>query len=377
MAGKETRWSAGTLKSRGWTDGLMDLLLPKPQYRYFNGRRARTWHPADVRKAEQTSEFRTGHIRRESAPTGNGIPGEDAIPVAAAFLSEAWLQAEQTDSREYRLAERYHSALLRQLPGAVWAERLKPGQCQSYVEHFLHLADERQVEPHSGIFKRFITAAVWMGRNTDAPKMETLKENYASMLLAVAERELALFTAAQPEANGDGLLDMQKFPYAELLNHPLSYLYSVFYIPQAIRSSLKLLVALNPKDEYPEARAMKRKFILHIGGTNTGKTYAGFQRLKKAKTGVYLAPLRLLALEAQEILLDAGVDCALTTGEEEDRRDTDTHVAATAEKLELDKEYPMYGFAKHKGYGTKDHYAAIREHGMCPAHRPSFLKKMH
>ena len=45
--------------------------------------------------------------------------------------------------------------------------------------------------------------------------------------------------------------------------------------------------------------------------------------------------------------------------------------------LELDKEYPMYGFAKHKGYGTKDHYAAIREHGISPAHRPSFLKKMH
>ena len=44
---------------------------------------------------------------------------------------------------------------------------------------------------------------------------------------------------------------------------------------------------------------------------------------------------------------------------------------------ELDREYPMYGFGKHKGYGTKDHYAAIREYGMCPAHRPSFLKKMH
>lgn len=45
--------------------------------------------------------------------------------------------------------------------------------------------------------------------------------------------------------------------------------------------------------------------------------------------------------------------------------------------MELDREYPVYGFGKHKGYGTKDHYAAIREHGMCPAHRPSFLKKMH
>ena len=43
----------------------------------------------------------------------------------------------------------------------------------------------------------------------------------------------------------------------------------------------------------------------------------------------------------------------------------------------LDKQYPEYQFAKHKGYGTKDHYAAIREHGISPAHRPSFLKKMH
>lgn len=44
---------------------------------------------------------------------------------------------------------------------------------------------------------------------------------------------------------------------------------------------------------------------------------------------------------------------------------------------ELEKEYPGYGFAKHKGYGTAAHYAAIRELGPCPAHRPSFLRKMH
>ena len=45
--------------------------------------------------------------------------------------------------------------------------------------------------------------------------------------------------------------------------------------------------------------------------------------------------------------------------------------------LELDEKFPEYLFKKHKGYGTKDHYAAIREHGMCEEHRPSFLKKMH
>lgn len=40
--------------------------------------------------------------------------------------------------------------------------------------------------------------------------------------------------------------------------------------------------------------------------------------------------------------------------------------------LEYDKEYPAYGFAKHKGYGTKVHMDALRKHGACPIHRMSF-----
>ncbi len=43
--------------------------------------------------------------------------------------------------------------------------------------------------------------------------------------------------------------------------------------------------------------------------------------------------------------------------------------------LELAKEYPQYGFEKHKGYGTKAHYAALDEYGPSPVHRLSFLKK--
>lgn len=45
--------------------------------------------------------------------------------------------------------------------------------------------------------------------------------------------------------------------------------------------------------------------------------------------------------------------------------------------MELDREYPQYAFAKHKGYGTALHYEKLAEYGMCPAHRPSFLKKLH
>ncbi len=41
--------------------------------------------------------------------------------------------------------------------------------------------------------------------------------------------------------------------------------------------------------------------------------------------------------------------------------------------IELDKEYPMYGIAKHKGYPTKDHMNAVREYGAAPIYRKSFL----
>ena len=42
--------------------------------------------------------------------------------------------------------------------------------------------------------------------------------------------------------------------------------------------------------------------------------------------------------------------------------------------IELDREYPEYGIAKHKGYPTKDHMDAVREHGPAPIYRKSFLK---
>lgn len=42
--------------------------------------------------------------------------------------------------------------------------------------------------------------------------------------------------------------------------------------------------------------------------------------------------------------------------------------------LEIDKEYPEYGFAKHKGYGTKAHIEALKKFGKCPHHRDTFIK---
>lgn len=45
--------------------------------------------------------------------------------------------------------------------------------------------------------------------------------------------------------------------------------------------------------------------------------------------------------------------------------------------MEMDAQYPQYGFAKHKGYGTAAHYEALRQYGPSPVHRRSFLKKFY
>lgn len=45
--------------------------------------------------------------------------------------------------------------------------------------------------------------------------------------------------------------------------------------------------------------------------------------------------------------------------------------------LQYDKEYPIYNFAKHKGYGTKVHIEAIKQHGICPIHRRTFVKNFY
>ena len=43
-----------------------------------------------------------------------------------------------------------------------------------------------------------------------------------------------------------------------------------------------------------------------------------------------------------------------------------------AKLIKLDREYPVYGFCRHKGYSTPEHLAALAAHGPCPAHRRSF-----
>ncbi|WP_028400232.1 DEAD/DEAH box helicase [Ectobacillus panaciterrae] len=72
-------------------------------------------------------------------------------------------------------------------------------------------------------------------------------------------------------------------------------------------------------------------YVLHIGETNTGKTHQSLKRMKEASSGLYLAPLRLLALEIYDKLNAEGVPCSLKTGEEEKTIKGANHISCTVE----------------------------------------------
>ena len=333
-------WSASALKRRGWTNELMRALLPKPRYLPSGSFTVRFWEREDVRAAERSPQFPGRPPEEEPAPRPAGGPAPAGAKRAQALLSQSWDAARRDGSVPWLLAERYHSAVLDRLPAAA-GRRLRASQATAWLGEFLALEQRCDAARLPEILKHFLRAAAWLGEQPGHTLTPQLRERYPQVLFALSRQAAEDFSAAQPEADLEALLSAKGFPAAQLLSEGLGAVWSVWYVPQAIRTSLSLLIALNPKDEYPEARAMYRRFILHLGGTNTGKTYAGFQRLMRAKTGVYLAPLRLLALEAQETMLDAGVDCSLSTGEEEDFREGDTHIAATAEKLDLKRRWDV------------------------------------
>ncbi len=88
---------------------------------------------------------------------------------------------------------------------------------------------------------------------------------------------------------------------------------------------------------FKQARALNRHHHFYLGPTNSGKTHQALIALEKARSGVYLAPLRLLAMEIRDRLVTAGVPCNLITGEERTFMEGAQHTASTIEMLNTHK----------------------------------------
>ncbi len=95
----------------------------------------------------------------------------------------------------------------------------------------------------------------------------------------------------------------------------------------------------------------------------------------------------ILSLKDVDLVLVDAVNLNLTVGIESiikgDAKSYNIAAASILAKvyrdrfmLEIDKKYPQYGFASHKGYGTKAHIEALKKYGPCPIHRKSFIKNI-
>ena len=92
----------------------------------------------------------------------------------------------------------------------------------------------------------------------------------------------------------------------------------------------------HPSHWYPAARECgPRRLFLHVGPTNSGKTHSALQALLRAHSGMYCAPLRLLAWEASDRANAAGVPCNLVTGQERTEIEGARHVACTVEMADV------------------------------------------
>ena len=91
---------------------------------------------------------------------------------------------------------------------------------------------------------------------------------------------------------------------------------------------------------FPVARALKRKVVAWLGPTNSGKTHRAMLALAAAPGGMYLGPLRLLALEQRDRLVELGTPCSLITGEE--RIETSpTHSSRTVEMADFSRQFSV------------------------------------
>ncbi len=135
----------------------------------------------------------------------------------------------------------------------------------------------------------------------------------------------------------------RRFLHVQTKRRPSGQRFSSFQItfsPQnnlhrrCVSSASSLTLDLSrPQDRYEAARSIKRKFVLHTGPTNSGKTYAAIEALKQADSGIYCGPLRLLAWETCERLRECGIPTDLLTGQEHDQEENATHISCTVEML--------------------------------------------
>lgn len=133
------------------------------------------------------------------------------------------------------------------------------------------------------------------------------------MMLRLVSRGVLLPHFSRSLTRRAGLVDVESEASPVLVRERLI---ARFQLTASQVNTLRQLTDMRlPSRQFPFTLAMKRRIICHLGPTNSGKTFAAIEQLKAAGSGIYCAPLRLLAQEMYDKLNAAGTRCALRTGE--------------------------------------------------------------
>lgn len=206
------------------------------------------------------------------------------------------------------------------------------------IEEIVNHSKAGALFEHEAAIRKKINLLLEM-ENEGFKEYNDVLERYEELLEETAKRILDAYN----KKNGTGFdyYQVVRGNYKLLLNSGFITVLTKHHIPGIIAEEFEKNFPDNPKNEYTNARNMERKFFIHLGDTNTGKTFNAIERLKTARKGIYLSPLRILALENFERLNGEGVVCNLATGEEEIIKEGATHTSCTIEKLNLREEYDI------------------------------------
>lgn len=329
---------------RGWTKELIRKFLTQHHKVVLYGNTYEMYVKKNVYSAEELEAVTNGI--KESR--GN-ITDTDAVLLAVEhFDLVAKTRLYSGKNREIMLSKLIHEAIMKEMVSQV-----HPTADMTTAAHFVAkalelLSPSSDVQNNStrkskskpsiqSILSGLCSSAAQIGRNLDKHNTMRFISYYPDIILQVAQR----------------------YPQEAIDTYNLNWIPELSFEPVIIKTKkapmkkvdeiisrhrqyeLKAAFSKNDYTWHSELQDMYRQFIIHVGGTNTGKTYQGFKRLIEAKTGIYIAPLRLLALEGQDTLLNKGVPCSLTTGEESDVRPWDTHICVTPEVADLSRNYDV------------------------------------
>lgn len=172
-------------------------------------------------------------------------------------------------------------------------------------------------------------------------KENVLEMVHREMIPKLVQLDTAFLLPEQREGiNSEFLAYLRRQQPLKICTKTLFQLYPM-YRQYQLKSKILDLVPARPELEFPETLEMQRHFILHIGPTNSGKTFCALERLKTARCGAYLGPLRLLALEVYEKMKDYGVPCTMLTGQECIEESDSRVTASTIEMADYDENYDI------------------------------------